>query len=50
MINAEEASMAGLTPEEVQELDIVLAKLSTKDEPSAENTEEPFEEEEEEVQ
>mgnify|MGYP001185120480 FL=1 len=40
MIYAEEDSMAGLTPEEVQELDIVLAKLSTKVEPSAENTEE----------
>jgi len=40
MINAEEASMAGLTPEEVQELDIVLAKLSTKEEPPAEKAEE----------
>lgn len=39
MIHAEEASMAGLTPEEVQELDIVLAKLSTKVELSAEKVE-----------
>jgi hypothetical protein len=31
--------MAGLTSEEVQELDIVLAKLSTKVESSAEEVE-----------